>query len=192
MAEMTDATADAARRPPRRDQISGAIRRNRAYGYVLALLVFVARPGDQVGGHLSAPAPVRREIEIAALLQPAWVENTRRLAGPAHAPTARRRAGCWSALTSAIALFVAVWLWREKRRDDAVGAGLVLGGALGNIVDRVRFGYVVDFADLHFGEWRPFLVFNVARRGDYHRRAAVACPGAADARWKSRARGRNA
>jgi signal peptidase II len=40
--------------------------------------------------------------------------------------------------------------------------GAILGGALGNIVDRVRFGYVVDFADLHFGDWRPFLVFNVA------------------------------
>jgi signal peptidase II len=39
--------------------------------------------------------------------------------------------------------------------------GLVLGGALGNILDRVRFGYVVDFADLHFGEFRPFLIFNV-------------------------------
>ncbi|HEY0115440.1 MAG TPA: signal peptidase II, partial [Allosphingosinicella sp.] len=50
----------------------------------------------------------------------------------------------------------------EKRRDDAWGLALVLGGALGNIVDRIRFGYVVDFADLHFGEWRPFLVFNVA------------------------------
>jgi signal peptidase II len=57
---------------------------------------------------------------------------------------------------------VAIWLWREKRRDDAWGLALVLGGALGNIVDRIRFGYVVDFADLHFGEWRPFLVFNVA------------------------------
>ena len=39
---------------------------------------------------------------------------------------------------------------------------MVLGGALGNILDRVRLGYVVDFADLHFGEFRPFLVFNVA------------------------------
>jgi signal peptidase II len=38
---------------------------------------------------------------------------------------------------------------------------MVLGGALGNILDRVRFGYVVDFADLHFGDFRPFLVFNV-------------------------------
>jgi signal peptidase II len=66
------------------------------------------------------------------------------------------------AMTLAIALFVAVWLWREKRRDDAWGLALVLGGALGNIVDRIRFGYVVDFMDLHFGEWRPFLVFNIA------------------------------
>jgi signal peptidase II len=38
---------------------------------------------------------------------------------------------------------------------------MVLGGALGNILDRVRFGYVVDYADLHFGDFRPFLVFNV-------------------------------
>jgi len=38
---------------------------------------------------------------------------------------------------------------------------LVLGGALGNILDRARIGYVVDFADLHFGDFRPFLIFNV-------------------------------
>jgi signal peptidase II len=64
-------------------------------------------------------------------------------------------------MTAAIATGVAVWIWREKRRDDAIALALVLGGALGNIVDRIRFGYVVDFADLHFGEWRPFLIFNV-------------------------------
>ena len=66
------------------------------------------------------------------------------------------------ALTAAIAAAVAVWMVRETSRPDRVALGLILGGALGNIVDRVRFGYVVDFADLHFGEWRPFLVFNVA------------------------------
>ena len=65
-------------------------------------------------------------------------------------------------LTGAIAVGVAVWMWRERNRADQMALGLVLGGALGNILDRVRFGYVVDFADLHFGEWRPFLVFNVA------------------------------
>lgn len=66
------------------------------------------------------------------------------------------------ALTGAIALGVLVWMTRERNRQDLLALGLILGGALGNIVDRVRFGYVVDYADLHFGDFRPFLVFNVA------------------------------
>ena len=66
------------------------------------------------------------------------------------------------ALTSAIAAAVTVWMWRERNRTDQAALGFVLGGALGNIADRVRLGYVIDYADLHFGEWRPFLVFNVA------------------------------
>jgi signal peptidase II len=53
-------------------------------------------------------------------------------------------------------------MWREKARSDVAALGLVLGGAIGNIVDRMRLGYVVDYADLHFGEWRPFLIFNLA------------------------------
>jgi signal peptidase II len=65
------------------------------------------------------------------------------------------------ALTSAIALGVAFWLGREKNRIDQVALGMVLGGALGNILDRTLHGYVVDFADLHFGTVRPFLIFNV-------------------------------
>ena len=65
------------------------------------------------------------------------------------------------AVTAAIAIGVAVWIGREKRRGDQLALGMVLGGAIGNILDRSRFGYVVDFADLHFGDFRPFLVFNV-------------------------------
>lgn len=66
------------------------------------------------------------------------------------------------AVTSAIAVGVAWWLTREEKPGDQVALGMVLGGALGNILDRVRHGYVVDFADLHFGEFRPFFIFNVA------------------------------
>ncbi|UUR09441.1 signal peptidase II [Sphingomonas glaciei] len=66
------------------------------------------------------------------------------------------------AMTAVIAGVVAWWLTREKQRGDQLALGLVLGGALGNIVDRARLGYVFDFADLHIGEFRPFLVFNVA------------------------------
>ena len=61
-----------------------------------------------------------------------------------------------------VAVGVAVWMWREKLRGDVLALSLVLGGALGNIVDRVRYGYVVDYADLHFGAFRPFYIFNLA------------------------------
>ena len=64
-------------------------------------------------------------------------------------------------MTAAIALGVAWWIRKEEQRGDQLALAMVLGGALGNIVDRVRFGYVVDFLDLHFGTFRPFYVFNV-------------------------------
>lgn len=66
------------------------------------------------------------------------------------------------ALTGAIAAGVAVWMFRERALGDLVALGLVLGGALGNITDRARLGYVIDYADLHFGNFQPFMVFNLA------------------------------
>ena len=66
------------------------------------------------------------------------------------------------ALTAGIALVVLIWLLREKKLGDIVPLGMVLGGALGNITDRFKFGYVLDYADLHFGTFRPFLIFNLA------------------------------
>jgi len=64
-------------------------------------------------------------------------------------------------LTSAIAIGVAIWIGKEANRTDRIALGMVLGGALGNILDRTLHGYVTDFADLHFGDFRPFLIFNV-------------------------------
>jgi len=65
-------------------------------------------------------------------------------------------------VTAVIALVVTVWMLREKLLGDILALLLILGGALGNIKDRYELGYVVDFADLHFGDFRPFLIFNVA------------------------------
>ena len=64
--------------------------------------------------------------------------------------------------TTAIAVTVFVWLLREKHFGDIFALSLVLGGALGNIRDRVVMGYVIDYADLHIGEFRPFMIFNLA------------------------------
>ena len=64
--------------------------------------------------------------------------------------------------TSLIAAVVFVWLLRERRGWDIFGLALILGGAIGNIRDRYLYGYVIDFADLHIGGFRPFLIFNLA------------------------------
>jgi len=155
----------AAARPRRRalgaERVDGAIRRNRAYGYILALMVFVLDQATKWVVTYPLDLQFRKQIELLSFFNLTWVENRGVSMGFLTASSEAMR---WLlvAMTSAIALFVAVWLWREKRRDDAWGLALVLGGALGNIVDRIRFGYVVDFADLHFGGYRPFLVFNVA------------------------------
>ena len=66
------------------------------------------------------------------------------------------------AVTGAIAIGVLVWLLREKAWGEIGGLALILGGAMGNIWDRAFSGFVIDYADLHFGEWRPFLIFNLA------------------------------
>lgn len=65
-------------------------------------------------------------------------------------------------VTGLVAAAVAYWMTKEEQKGDVIALSLILGGALGNIIDRVRFGYVVDFADLHFGDFRPFMIFNVA------------------------------
>lgn len=65
-------------------------------------------------------------------------------------------------LTAGIALVVLVWMMREKAMGEIIGLAMILGGAIGNIYDRYTIGYVIDFADFHIGEFRPFLIFNVA------------------------------
>jgi len=66
-------------------------------------------------------------------------------------------------LSSAISLVIVVWLVRLPRQKilEAFALSLILGGALGNLYDRVSLGYVVDFLDFHWAGWH-FAAFNVA------------------------------
>ncbi|MEL7130015.1 MAG: signal peptidase II [Pseudomonadota bacterium] len=62
--------------------------------------------------------------------------------------------------TCAIALGFAIWLFRASTRLTTIALAFVVAGAIGNVVDRIRFGAVVDFLDFS-GLWFPY-VFNVA------------------------------
>jgi signal peptidase II len=153
--------------PPPADPAPAAtdwrLKRNRTVGLVIAALIFVFDQAVKwvVTYPLNLENQPEQVIRITSFFDLRWVENTGVSLGLLAAGS---DLGRWLlvAMTAAIAIFVAVWMWKERRRDDSIALAMVLGGALGNILDRARFGYVVDYADLHFGEWRPFLVFNVA------------------------------
>lgn len=66
-----------------------------------------------------------------------------------------------AAIACAVAGALSVWMGRAENRLVAAALGLVLGGAVGNVIDRVRFGAVVDFVDVHAYGWHWY-VFNVA------------------------------
>ena len=68
------------------------------------------------------------------------------------------------AVTLAATLFLAVWMWRAQTRFTALGLGLVVGGALGNAIDRAAYGAVADFFHFHVGTF-SWYVFNLADVG---------------------------
>ena len=137
------------------------VARNRTIGLVLAAAVY----GLERWIKALVTGPWRlREVEVIELLpffDLRWTRNFGVSLGMFEATSVEMR---WAlvAVTGLIALVVFVWLLRERLLPDIAGLALILGGALGNIQDRWRYGYVIDYADLHIGEFRPFLVFNVA------------------------------
>jgi signal peptidase II len=71
--------------------------------------------------------------------------------------------GAWApwallALAAAILTGLGIWLARTPSRWVAAGLGLVIGGAVGNVVDRLRYGAVIDFLDFHLAgfHWPAF------------------------------------
>lgn len=77
-------------------------------------------------------------------------------------------AGGWqrwffSVLALTISIVLIVWLYRLKKNETllAISLALILGGAFGNLIDRVLFGYVIDFLDVYYQSWH-WPAFNVA------------------------------
>lgn len=64
-------------------------------------------------------------------------------------------------LTGAIIGFIGYYLFARADKYERVPLALIMGGALGNLIDRIRFGAVVDFLDFHIGGWH-WPAFNIA------------------------------
>ena len=136
--------------------------RHRLVGCVVALLIFAVDQWSK--NYVTKTLGIDRigdAMELLPIFDLRFTRNFGVSLGMFEATSPEMRWGL-VAVTGLIALVVTIWMLREKLLGDILALSLILGGALGNIKDRYDLGYVVDFADLHFGEFRPFLIFNVA------------------------------
>lgn len=130
----------------------------------LALAVFIAWLDQWVKAYVTQTLGIARrgdQMELLSFFNLTYTRNYGVSLGMFEATSMEMR---WAlvAFTALIALVVLIWMLREKLMGEILGLSLILGGAIGNIIDRYTIGYVIDYADFHIGGFRPFLIFNVA------------------------------
>ena len=136
--------------------------RNRltAWGGLALLLVLAADQGSKLWILQGLKLPELGRVDLLPVLSLTMVWNQGVTFGMFKAD------GTWGPLllvgvAVAIVVALAVWLRRAETRLVAISLGAIAGGAIGNVVDRLRFGAVVDFIHFHVGSW-SWYVFNVA------------------------------
>ncbi|PKM36058.1 MAG: signal peptidase II [Gammaproteobacteria bacterium HGW-Gammaproteobacteria-10] len=126
-------------------------------------LSFVVLVLDQITKlAIAASMQLYQSIQVLPFFNLTYVHNT----GAAFSFLSE--AGGWqrwffAVLAFVISVVITVWLARLKRHETllAVSLALVLGGAVGNLIDRLAYGYVIDFLDLYYQDWH-WPAFNIA------------------------------
>lgn len=136
------------------------MKRCRIAGLVAALLVLAADQVSKAWIVQGLRLPELGSVSLLPVLNLTWVENRGITFGLLNGA-----GGFGPVLLTVVALAVVaalgVWLWRAERVLVAAALGAVAGGAIGNVIDRLRFGYVVDFIHAHAWGW-SWYVFNLA------------------------------
>lgn len=140
---------------------SKAVRMGCRYG--LALVVLVLDQATKLWA--SARLEYAKPVEVMPFFNLTLLHNT----GAAFSFLSD--AGGWqqwlfAAIAVAVSLAIVVWLWRlpQQERLQATALALILGGAIGNLWDRLVQGYVVDFLDFYVGGYH-WPAFNIADAG---------------------------
>lgn len=137
-------------------------RRYLVWGLAFAALAFAVDQATKAAALAAAPA-LARGVEVLPFFDLVLVHNrgvTFGLLASDHP------AGRWLLilLAGAISAVLLVWLTRAQGRTQAVALGLIIGGALGNVADRLRHGAVTDFLDFH-AQGYHWPAFNLADSG---------------------------
>lgn len=129
-------------------------------GLAAAAVVLVADQASKAWILYGLDLPSLGSVEILPVLNFTFVRNTGVTFGLLGGLGV---AGAWLLALIAVAVVVALFIWLRRAEDRPVAAalGAIAGGAIGNVMDRLRFGWVVDFLHAHaFGV--SWYVFNVA------------------------------
>lgn len=129
-------------------------------GLWLAAIVFLLDQASKIWVIDGIDLEAKGNIDVLPFFSLTWVLNRGVSMGMFQASSDVMRWGLVG-VTLIIAVMVVIWLRSSKTRIGMIALALVLGGAIGNILDRVRFGGVVDFIRLHAFDY-SFYVFNVA------------------------------
>ena len=126
----------------------------------LSLLAVILDQGSKLA--IAGSMQLYQSIQIMPYFNLTYVHNT----GAAFSFLSE--AGGWqrwffAGLALVISVVIAVWLARLKQHETllAVALSLVLGGAIGNLIDRLAYGYVIDFLDVYYQTWH-WPAFNIA------------------------------
>ncbi|MGI4940660.1 MAG: signal peptidase II [Janthinobacterium lividum] len=130
------------------------------WGVLAALLVLVADQASKWWVLNVLDLPAVGQIHVLPVFSLTFVRNQGVTFGLLNGLGAW---GAWLLAFAAMAVVVVlgVWLRRAESRTVALALGAVAGGAIGNVIDRLRFGWVVDFLHAHAFGW-SWYVFNVA------------------------------
>jgi lipoprotein signal peptidase len=129
-------------------------------GAIAALLVFAADQGSKYWVLHGIDLPDVGQITLLPVLNLTMVWNHGVTFGLLNG---LGPLGAWILAGAALVIVVAlaVWMRNAETRRVSAALGAIAGGAVGNVVDRLRYGAVVDFIHAHIGAW-SWYVFNVA------------------------------
>lgn len=134
-----------------------------AFGLIVAALVVALDQASKWWVLTQVMQPIPHVVEVTPFLNLVLVWNTGVSFG-----TFNSSYGFMPYVLSAVAAGIVValllWLRQTDRRFVALAIGMIVGGAVGNIIDRFRYGAVVDFIDAHLAGVH-FYIFNVADSG---------------------------
>lgn len=126
----------------------------------LSLLALILDQGTKLA--IAGSMQLYESIAIMPFFKLTYVHNT----GAAFSFLSE--AGGWqrwffAGLAMMMSIVIAIWLTRLKKHETllAVALSLVLGGAVGNLIDRLAYGYVIDFLDVYYESWH-WPAFNIA------------------------------